>query len=362
MDSLYQSAILTRELRIPMTQVGGNIIQMMESILRKHEGKCAEEGYIKKGTIKIVHYSCGVIKGIDVFIQVVFECKITHPLIGQPLKCIVESNTKAGIKARLDSNESPFIIFLARDHHYQHVTFSQLKEGDALNVKVIGKRYEINDAKISIMAVIDDTYIEPEPLVSPEEETPPEVEEEEDDVLVFFLKSKDVYPGKGVHETIRHPKEYDALSKISKWRSQLSPLDVAPFIWTGNGILPEPFKEGTQWNSIEHAYQGSKFKLYQYDDAERFTLNSGDMIGKGDGSFAQKNKKLHVLKDMKAWNDISTSVKKDASLAKFTQHKDKMKILKLTNQAQLIHMSTQRGSTTQERLSYLEEIRDSVKE
>ena len=362
MDTLYQSAVLSRELKIPITQVGGNVIQLMESVLRRNEGKCCEEGYIKKGSIKIIHYSCGVIKGIDVFIEVVFECKITNPLVGQPLSCIVESNTKAGIKARLDTNESPFVIFLARDHHYQYVTFSQFKEGDKIQVKVIGKRYEINDAKISMMAVMDDTYIEPSPLVPPEEEAPPEVEEEEDDVLVFFLKSKDVYPGKGIHEHIVHPKQYDALSKISKWRSQLSPLDVVPFTWSGKDILPQPFKEGTQWNSIEHAYQGSKFKLYKFEDAERFTLTSGDIIGKGDGSFAQKHRDLHSIKDLKAWNAISEAVKKDISLSKFSQHKDKMKILKLTNDAQLIHMATQKGTSTQERLHYLEEIRDSVKE
>lgn len=362
MDTLYQSAVLSRELNIPMTQIGGNVSQLMESILRRNEGKCCEEGYIKRGSIKILHHSCGVIKGIQVFIEVVFECKITNPLIGQLLSCVVESNTKAGIRSRLDAPESPFIVFLARDHHYQYENFSQLKEGDKIKVKMIGKRYEINDDKISIMAVMDDTYVEPPPLVAPKEEAPPEVEEEEEDVLVFFIKSKDVYPGKGIHEHLVHPKEYDALSKITKWRSQLSPLDVAPFTWTGEGLLPIPFAEGTQWNSIEHAYHGSKFKFYKFDDAERFTLNSGDIIGKGDGSFAQKHRTLHAIKDMKAWNDLSESIKKDISLAKFSQHKEKMKILKLTREAHLIHMSTQRGASTQERLEYLEEIRDSVKD
>lgn len=362
MDTLYQSAVLSRELKIPMTQVGGNVMQLMESILRRSEGKCCEQGYVKKGSIKIMHHSCGVIKGVDVFIEVVFECKITNPLVGQVLACVVESNTKAGIRSRLDTTESPFIIFLARDHHYQYTTFSQLREGDKIQVKVIGKRYEINDNKLSVLAVMDETYVEPAPLVAPEEEAPPEAEEEEDDILVFSLKSKDVYPGKGVHEHLVHPKEYDALSKITKWRSQLSPLDVAPFTWTGAGLLPVPFADNTQWNSIEHAYQGSKFKLYQFDDAERFTLTSGDIIGKGDGSFAQKHKTLHAIKDMKAWNKMSDAVKKDISLAKFTQNKDKMKILQLTRSAHLVHMPTQRGATTQERLEYLEEIRDSVKE
>ena len=151
MDTLYQSAVLSRELKIPMTQVGGNVMQLMESILRRSEGKCCEQGYVKKGSIKIMHHSCGVIKGVDVFIEVVFECKITNPLVGQVLACVVESNTKAGIRSRLDTTESPFIIFLARDHHYNNKQFADIQVNESFNVRIIGQRFELNDKYVSII-------------------------------------------------------------------------------------------------------------------------------------------------------------------------------------------------------------------
>lgn len=356
--ALYQPAVLSRDIRIPMNQVGGSIPKLLENALRSYEGKCSEEGYVKRGTVKLHHHSCGILEGTTVRIQVVFECKLMNPLVGQSIRCIAESNTKAGVKARIDDTESSLVVFLARDHHYQHPTFSEIKEGDKFAAKIVGKRYEINDAKISVLAVMDETYVEP-----PSVEVPEEVVDVEDDVLVFYAKAKDVYPGKGANEHINQPKDYDALSKIQNWRSQLGPLDVAPFKWSGKGILPEPFKEGTEWNSIEHALQGSKFKFYKFDDADKFSLTSGDAIGKGDGSFAEKNKKLHAIKDLAPWEALYPSVLKDVYTAKFTQNKDKMRILSLTNTAHLIHHVVVRGKPSQQvRATHLEEMRDSVKE
>ena len=355
--ALYQPAVLSRDIRIPMNQVGGSIPQLLENALRSYEGKCSEEGYVKRGSVKLHHHSCGILDGTSVRIQVVFECKLMNPLVGQSIMCITESNTKAGVKARMDDTESSLVVFLARDHHYQHPTFSELKEGDKFAAKIIGKRYEINDAKISVLAVMDETYVEPPSIVVPEEV------EVKEDVLVFYSKAKDVMPGKGANEYVNHPKEYEALSKIPKWRTHLGPLDVAPFSWSGKGVLPEPFKEGTEWNSIEHAIQGSKFKLYKFEDADKFSLTSGDAIGKGDGSFAEKNKKLHVIKDMSAWDKLYPDVLKDISLSKFKQNKDRMRTLSLTQSSKLLHHVAVRGKPSQlVRFTHLEEIRDSVKE
>jgi DNA-directed RNA polymerase subunit E'/Rpb7/predicted NAD-dependent protein-ADP-ribosyltransferase YbiA (DUF1768 family) len=362
-------AVLTRDVRIPMNQVGGDIAALILSALKKYEGRCIEEGYLKLGSVHVINYSCGMMEGIHVIISVVFECHIINPLVGQAISCIVESNTKAGIKGRLHAKESPFIIFLARDHHHTHETFSTYKEGDKVNVKIIGKRYEINDPKISIIGVLDDTYLEPPdpveivPVKPPTPEKPvPESDDSESDaedadVLAFYSGSKDAYPGKGVHESVSEPKSYDALSKVKGWREKFSNFDVAPFKWSGAGVLPIPFEEGTSWNSIEHAFQGSKFKLYGKDkEAARFTLLND--IGKGDGAFAQKHRKLVVLKDMSAWDEISDQVMADIAKAKYTQNKEHLRVLDLTNDAKLVHIVKSRGKPSElKHFVHLEEIR-----
>ena len=150
--NIYLSSIITRKITIPMSHIGGNIPSLLKATLSDLEGKCITEGYLKKNTIRILRYSCGTIKGNLIEIQVVFECEIANPVAGQVFHCIVETITKAGIKCRLDANESPFIIFISRDHHYLNASFTDIKEGDMIKAKVIGQRYEINDPKISIIA------------------------------------------------------------------------------------------------------------------------------------------------------------------------------------------------------------------
>jgi len=360
-------AVLSRDVRIPMNQVGGDVNALILSALKKYEGRCIEEGYLKLGSVRMINYSCGIMVGVNVIISVVFECHIINPLVGQEISCMVESNTKAGIKCRLHAKESPFIVFLARDHHHTNDSFSSYKEGDKINVKIIGKRYEINDPKISIIGVLEETYIPPpnvevkqaEPVreVEPVPDEPVPDDSESEDVLAFFSGSKDAYPGKGIHESVDDPKMYDALSKVKKWREKFSNFDVAPFTWSGVGVLPVPFEEGTQWNSIEHAFQGSKFKLYGKDkEAARFTLLND--IGSKDGAFAQKHRKLVTLADMTQWNEISDHVMADIAKSKYAQNKEHVRILDLTNDAQLVHIVKSRGKKSElKHFVHLEDIR-----
>jgi predicted NAD-dependent protein-ADP-ribosyltransferase YbiA (DUF1768 family) len=212
---------------------------------------------------------------------------------------------------------------------------------------------------------LEETYVEPPTPVEEKQVSVPEVhsenesesDDESEDVLAFFSGSKDAYPGKGVHESVDDPKMYDGLSKIKGWREKFSNFDVAPFTWSGVGVLPVPFDDGTQWNSIEHAFQASKFKLYGKEkEALRFTLQND--IGKGDGAFAQKHRKLVVLKDMAQWNEISDNVMADIAKAKYSQNKEHLRILDLTNHAKLIHVVKSRGKPSElKHFVHLEEIR-----
>jgi hypothetical protein len=84
---------------------------------------------------------------------VVFQCKIAVPFINQELECIVETNTIAGLQCKLyPDDESPFIIFLAKDHHMDDKVFFTCAVGSIVRVSVIGKRYSVNDSNISVIA------------------------------------------------------------------------------------------------------------------------------------------------------------------------------------------------------------------
>ena len=334
-----------------MINMGGNIEEVLSNEIASLEGKCLEEGYLKRESTKVVRYSCGVLKGANIVIQVIFQGKIANPVKGQSFTCVVENNTRAGIKGRLDAAENPFIVFLAKDHHTMP-EFSDIQENEKIRVVILGQRFEINDPKISIIAVLDELY-KPEPELSPmyvpkEPElspmyVPKEMKEKpKETVFVFKSNSADKAPGKGVNEHLVKGHSFPELSKIKDWRRMLSNFDVAEFDWSGEGILPEPFPSKTRWNSIEHAFQGAKHWWKGHKkEALRFAL-SGD-IGKGDGAEAQKNRKLVKIDDMDGWDDLSWKVMASAAEAKYTQNPERMRMLKATAPAELFHLTTQRG-------------------
>ena len=119
------------------------------------ERKCMKEGYIKPESIRILSYSSGVVKDKFVRFQVSFECLICRPVEGQRIKCIAKNITKAGIRAIIDSEESPLTIFIAREHHTKNETYNKAKENDMISAKVIGIRYQLNDDFVSILGELD---------------------------------------------------------------------------------------------------------------------------------------------------------------------------------------------------------------
>lgn len=155
---IYTLSIITRKVTIPYSYVGSNLKEIIQKTLsRQLEGKCAEEGYIRKNSVRIVTYSSGILKSSNVVFDVVIECLISTPVEGMKLKARVRNITKAGIRCDTGNDESPLDIFIARDHHYNLKEFSNIKEDDIIEIRVLGQRYELNDLKISVIAELIST-------------------------------------------------------------------------------------------------------------------------------------------------------------------------------------------------------------
>ena len=154
---IYMTNMITRRVTLSMSKVGNNIKSILEKMISyQMDGKCVVEGYIKPNSIKIISYSNGIIKGDEVAFEVVFECLVCLPVEGMHITAIAKNITKAGIRAEINEEPSPLIIFIARDHNYKSVYFSSIKENDEIKVRVIGQRYELNDTFISIIAELLD--------------------------------------------------------------------------------------------------------------------------------------------------------------------------------------------------------------
>jgi DNA-directed RNA polymerase subunit E'/Rpb7 len=151
---IYSKSLITRNIVIPINLISKNIKQMIEKYISSNfEGRCILEGYAKPQSSKIITYSSGLIeRGTNINFEVVFECDICFPVEGCLLSCTAKNITKAGIRCESsDEVPSPIVVFIARDHHYSNSYFADIKEGDKINVRVIGQRFELNDKSISII-------------------------------------------------------------------------------------------------------------------------------------------------------------------------------------------------------------------
>ena len=156
--SLYIKNIITKKLSIPIKYVGANIKQVLEDIMKKDfEGKCCIDGYVKRGSSKIITYSCGNIYGNIALFTIVFEYLVCNPPNGMRISCIVNNITNAGIMGVANNTDiSPINVFIARDHHYNIPYFSQLANDDVVMVRVIGQRFELNDSAVFIIAELEE--------------------------------------------------------------------------------------------------------------------------------------------------------------------------------------------------------------
>jgi DNA-directed RNA polymerase subunit E'/Rpb7 len=160
MDKIYTNIILDRKVGIASKQLKGlkNMEELLLTNLTKEiEGKCIHEGYVKPNSIKIYERSIGrIIDGHfdgNIFYNVRFSVNLCNPPEGSIISCTVHSINKMGILAGIGIiGNSPLLILLARQHHIDNDLFNQINEGDPISVVIVGKKYELGDKQINIIA------------------------------------------------------------------------------------------------------------------------------------------------------------------------------------------------------------------
>ena len=162
-----------------------------------------------------------------------------------------------------------------------------------------------------------------------------------DVVFQFYSRSSDAAPGKGSGEKISNNKisEFKELAQIDNWRKMLSNFAIARFEC-----------DGKEWLTVEHFYQGSKFKNTNSENGfyDQFSLDSQSEISKNPGmakcaggkTGKCKGKQVrpkNVVMDVDFMGDRRDETMEKAMYCKFTQNPEFKTMLLATKNAKLVH-------------------------
>jgi DNA-directed RNA polymerase subunit E'/Rpb7 len=156
-SKIYSRVMLSEKLHITFKDINSKINTNLENLIKnKVEGICIDEGFVKPNSVKLISYSSGELFANNVAFDIVYECLVANTVESMTFDCIVKSITKVGIRAEINESVSPFVVFIARDHHFDNELFSKINENDIINVRVLGQRYELNNKFISVIAELID--------------------------------------------------------------------------------------------------------------------------------------------------------------------------------------------------------------
>jgi len=160
-------------------------------------------------------------------------------------------------------------------------------------------------------------------------------------VFMFHGKAdKSSKPGKGSNEKIStgEREHFVKLSQVSEWRRKLDDS------WNDALFTVD----GKKWGSVEHYYQGAKFKNGFPDFSLQFSLDSDSEISKSvdlaiaaGGPNGKKKSKIlrpiNVKIDPTFYGERSAKERETGLSAKFSQNEDLKQMLLATRNAKLVH-------------------------
>lgn len=144
-------------------ELHSEFVSVIQRKLRKNlEGVCSRYGYIRPNSIEILRRSAGqfVKQHFNGHIRFELVCKaeVCNPAHGMVLKAYVRNKNAMGLLAesfiRIDDKDIPVLDIIVPKRAAgiaSEIDLEDMQVGDEVYVSVQGKRYQLNDKKISII-------------------------------------------------------------------------------------------------------------------------------------------------------------------------------------------------------------------
>jgi len=158
---LYQVSRIHHRICIPFSNIRKfDCIEnhLKEVVSREIDGKCIPEGFVKPGSCDLRCYSVGTFTAGNIQFVLDVDCMICCPKEGMVMTCVAKTVTQAGIRAHAFVEPSPVVVYISREMHdavsknrLMTNSIDTVKPGDKIEVRVIGKRFELHDKHVSVI-------------------------------------------------------------------------------------------------------------------------------------------------------------------------------------------------------------------
>lgn len=378
MEGIETTALFEEKITVTPRDLATQNLNLHSLILAKvsesMEGKCSLHGWVLPDTLKVLSRTMGYLESGrftgDIVFHVQAEAKVLNPPSGSHLTCEVIGNNMMGIYAsyRVPMKEvdrktkkvttsyvDAIKVILPRDLHIGDEEFTKVQIGDKIHVGVKKSRFQVNDKFVLSVGIFEGKV--GSDYVAPEVKEEEDVKEDDESLGKAAQERVGAYEVKESEEEQKQrdemppPLEENVLVVEEPVKEAAAPKEPLPgsrptLLGTSAGLpyasgepiyfnlnKVEAFKEfdtrypasfsldGTEWPSVEHYYQASKFPEFpelQEQIRQTPTAAAAGKLGK------TKNPEKPIRSD---WQTFRETAMRNALLAKFDQNPPLKKLL-----------------------------------
>lgn len=152
LKNIFIETMVNTELKVKIKEIidMGNIDALIERKLKNmYEGICIPDGYVKKGSIKLLSRSKGCVSsvtfGSDLCFNVKYKAEICKPVVGNIVHAkVINIKPKVGILAKIE----PLDITIIKDYHPDVTIFDNINIDDVVTVRILDTKYKLNSTFI----------------------------------------------------------------------------------------------------------------------------------------------------------------------------------------------------------------------